>query len=370
MELSSVRIDKPEDAQVILGQAHFVKTVEDVHEALAGSSPHLRFGLAFCEASGVRLVRRSGNDAELVEAATRAALAVGAGHCFVVLLREGFPLNVPQPAETRTGGLPALLRHHERPRGSRRRDGPRPRRHRRGRRRTAARRRDSRGRPRAPRAAALDRLQALKAQGPSGVTHRPIHQDDCDRPAGRSARATRYASGRAVVVKRLPGAVRSDVRTRLGIRCVDHQHIATRRAHDATADRAVKLGHASTMTRNDDHVRPDTLRSRENLARSVTHRRRRLCLDPTLGHEPPCFVEQARLPAALLARRLDPSAHTRLRHHVHNRHGVPGAGELGSMSERPLRWRRAIIRHEHPFHPHALSSRRNPILRRIRRAGV
>jgi adenosine/AMP kinase len=94
MELSSVRIEKPGDAQVILGQAHFVKTVEDVHEALAGSSPHLRFGLAFCEASGVRLVRRSGNDDELVEAATRAALAVGAGHCFVVLLRDGFPLNV------------------------------------------------------------------------------------------------------------------------------------------------------------------------------------------------------------------------------------------------------------------------------------
>jgi adenosine/AMP kinase len=94
MQLSSVRIDKPDDANLILGQAHFIKTVEDVHEALAGSSPHLRFGLAFCEASGARLVRRSGNDDELVEAATRAAVAVGAGHCFVVLLRDGFPLNV------------------------------------------------------------------------------------------------------------------------------------------------------------------------------------------------------------------------------------------------------------------------------------
>jgi adenosine/AMP kinase len=94
MELTSVRIDKPDDANLILGQAHFIKTVEDVHEALAGSSPHLRFGLAFCEASGVRLVRRSGNDDELVEAATRAAVAIGAGHCFVVLLRDGFPLNV------------------------------------------------------------------------------------------------------------------------------------------------------------------------------------------------------------------------------------------------------------------------------------
>ena len=94
MELTSVRIDKPDDANLILGQAHFIKTVEDVHEALAGSSPHLRFGLAFCEASGARLVRRSGNDDELVEAAILAAVAIGAGHCFVVLLRDGFPLNV------------------------------------------------------------------------------------------------------------------------------------------------------------------------------------------------------------------------------------------------------------------------------------
>jgi len=94
MELISVRIDKPDDANLILGQAHFIKTVDDIHEALAGSSPHLRFGIAFCEASGARLVRRSGNDDELVEAASRAALAVAAGHCFVVLLRDGFPVNV------------------------------------------------------------------------------------------------------------------------------------------------------------------------------------------------------------------------------------------------------------------------------------
>jgi adenosine/AMP kinase len=94
MELLSVPIDKPDDLNVIVGQSHFIKTVEDVHEALAGSSPHLRFGLAFCESSGPRLVRRSGNDAELVELATRNALAIGAGHCFVVFLREGFPVNV------------------------------------------------------------------------------------------------------------------------------------------------------------------------------------------------------------------------------------------------------------------------------------
>ncbi len=94
MELVVVPIEKPEDLNVILGQAHFVKTVEDLHEALVGSSPHLRFGLAFCEASGKRLVRRSGNDPELVDLAVRNALALGAGHCFVVLVREGYPVNV------------------------------------------------------------------------------------------------------------------------------------------------------------------------------------------------------------------------------------------------------------------------------------
>ena len=94
MQLVVVPIDKPEDLNVILGQAHFIKTVEDVHEALVGSSPHLRFGLAFCEASGKCLVRSSGNDSELVELAVRNALALGAGHCFVVFVREGYPVNV------------------------------------------------------------------------------------------------------------------------------------------------------------------------------------------------------------------------------------------------------------------------------------
>lgn len=94
LEFSSVRIDKPDDVNLILGQAHFIKTVEDLHEALAGTSAHLRFGIAFCESSGPRLIRRSGNDADLVEHATRTALAIGAGHSFVVLLREGYPVNV------------------------------------------------------------------------------------------------------------------------------------------------------------------------------------------------------------------------------------------------------------------------------------
>ncbi len=94
MDITTVRIDKPDDVNFILGQSHFIKTVEDVYEALAGSSPHLRFGVAFCEASGPCLVRRAGNDAELVELAVRNALAIGAGHCFVVFLRDGFPVNV------------------------------------------------------------------------------------------------------------------------------------------------------------------------------------------------------------------------------------------------------------------------------------
>ena len=94
MELLTVRIEKPDDLNLILGQSHFVKTVEDLYEALAGSSPHLRFGIAFCESSGPRLVRRSGNDPELVELAMRNALAIGAGHSFIVFLREGYPVNV------------------------------------------------------------------------------------------------------------------------------------------------------------------------------------------------------------------------------------------------------------------------------------
>ncbi|HEY5136515.1 MAG TPA: adenosine-specific kinase [Candidatus Nanopelagicales bacterium] len=89
-----VPITPPEGVNLILGQSHFIKTVEDLYEALVGSSPHLRFGLAFCEASGPCLVRRAGNDRELTDLAAQHALAVGAGHSFLVLLREGFPVNV------------------------------------------------------------------------------------------------------------------------------------------------------------------------------------------------------------------------------------------------------------------------------------
>lgn len=92
-----VSVDKPDDLNVVIGQAHFIKTADDLHEAMVGVGPSLRFGLAFCEASGPRLVRRSGNDPDLVELAVRNALAIAAGHTFVIFLREGFPVNVLNP---------------------------------------------------------------------------------------------------------------------------------------------------------------------------------------------------------------------------------------------------------------------------------
>jgi len=94
VNITTVPFDKPEDLNVILGQSHFIKTVEDLHEALVTASPGLRFGIAFCEASGPCLIRRSGNDEELVDVAVRNAQAIGAGHAFVIAMREGFPINV------------------------------------------------------------------------------------------------------------------------------------------------------------------------------------------------------------------------------------------------------------------------------------
>jgi adenosine/AMP kinase len=94
LTFETVAVTKPETLNVIIGQSHFVKTVDDLHEALVGTSPSLRFGIAFCEASGPRLVRRSGNDDALVDLAVRNALAIGAGHSFVVFLDHGYPLNV------------------------------------------------------------------------------------------------------------------------------------------------------------------------------------------------------------------------------------------------------------------------------------
>jgi adenosine/AMP kinase len=94
VELTTVKIEKPEDSNVILGQSHFIKSVEDLHEALMNSVPGVKFGVAFCEASGPCLVRVSGNDEELKKLAQENALALSAGHTFVIIIKEAFPLNV------------------------------------------------------------------------------------------------------------------------------------------------------------------------------------------------------------------------------------------------------------------------------------
>lgn len=94
LKLSVENIEIPEGCNVIIGQSHFIKTVEDLFEALVTSSPSLSFGIAFCEASVERLVRRDGNDTGLVECAVRNALNIAAGHCFVVVIRNGYPINV------------------------------------------------------------------------------------------------------------------------------------------------------------------------------------------------------------------------------------------------------------------------------------
>lgn len=93
MEITTVRFDKPDDLNVVVGQSHFIKTVEDLHEACV-HVPGMKFGIAFNEASGPCLVRRSGNDAALVDVAVRGAEAIGAGHVFVVAMRDAFPISV------------------------------------------------------------------------------------------------------------------------------------------------------------------------------------------------------------------------------------------------------------------------------------
>jgi adenosine/AMP kinase len=95
MNLTTVPIEKPEDVNFILGQSHFIKTVEDIHEALVNAVPGIQFGLAFCEASGKCLVRWSGTDEGMIDLARKNAIAIGAGHSFIVFLGEGYyPINV------------------------------------------------------------------------------------------------------------------------------------------------------------------------------------------------------------------------------------------------------------------------------------
>lgn len=94
MELHAVQIENPDGLNFIFGQSHFIKTVDDLHEVLVGAVPGIRFGLAFCESSGPRLVRTSGTDPALVDLAARNAIAVGCGHTFLIFLGNAYPVNV------------------------------------------------------------------------------------------------------------------------------------------------------------------------------------------------------------------------------------------------------------------------------------
>ena len=107
MHLTTVTISKPEEINFILGQSHFIKTVEDIHETLVTSVPGIKFGLAFCEASGKCLLRYSGTDDEMITLAQKNALAIGAGHSFIIFLGQGFyPINVLNQIK----GIPEVCR--------------------------------------------------------------------------------------------------------------------------------------------------------------------------------------------------------------------------------------------------------------------
>ncbi|MFH1201688.1 MAG: adenosine-specific kinase [Candidatus Omnitrophota bacterium] len=93
-EVISLKIEKPEDLNVIIGQSHFIKTVEDLYEALVASSPEIKFGLSFCESSGACLIRSEGNDEELIKLSQENALRIAAGHSFIVFIRNAYPINV------------------------------------------------------------------------------------------------------------------------------------------------------------------------------------------------------------------------------------------------------------------------------------
>ena len=94
MDIKLIDIERPENANVIIGQTHFIKTVEDIHEALVTSLPMIKFGIAFCEASGARLIRHSGTDKDLENLAVKNAEKIGAGHSFVLILGNAFPINI------------------------------------------------------------------------------------------------------------------------------------------------------------------------------------------------------------------------------------------------------------------------------------
>jgi uncharacterized protein len=94
MELQIVKIEKPTDMNFILGQSHFIKTVEDIYEAVVSTNPNMKFGLAFCESSGPALVRYIGNDKNLIEIAKKNAMSIAAGHSFILFMENGFPVNI------------------------------------------------------------------------------------------------------------------------------------------------------------------------------------------------------------------------------------------------------------------------------------
>ena len=94
MELKTVKIEMPKECNVILGTAHFIKTVEDIYEALVNAVPNIKFGIGFCESSGPCLVRSEGNDKELKNLAINQALKLGCGHCFIIFLKNAYPINV------------------------------------------------------------------------------------------------------------------------------------------------------------------------------------------------------------------------------------------------------------------------------------
>ena len=94
MELKTVKMEIPEGANIVIGQTHFIKSVEDLYEVMVGHVPNAKFGIAFCEASAACLVRTEGNDKELIEIAVRNASSLASGHTFVILMKDAFPINV------------------------------------------------------------------------------------------------------------------------------------------------------------------------------------------------------------------------------------------------------------------------------------
>ena len=94
MELKNIRLSVPEDSNIIVGQTHFIKTIEDLYEAIATGCPHCKFGIAFCEASGPTLLRVAGNDQAMTELAKKNGMAIAAGHSFIIFIDKGFPVSI------------------------------------------------------------------------------------------------------------------------------------------------------------------------------------------------------------------------------------------------------------------------------------